>query len=193
MKHLLIIIAAFFSLNTFAENTEDLSQMLKDSHCIPVVDKNGNVSTYKCDGPLGEKMKEGKFQNLGTHKVKKMELKQGDVITSANGEAVDSPAKAMELYNSMKANDTFTVQRPASLTDKIKSCLAGVYTNQISFHKAKGTYTSATEEFGLNRISMCKGLDVSADYANQSGFKFVAKAGDKIWSVDETKTIEEIR
>ena len=193
MKHLFIIATAFFSLNSFAENAEDLSQMLKDSHCVPVVDQNGNVSTYKCDGPLGEKMKEGKFQNLGTQKVKKMELKQGDVITSANGEAVDSPAKAMELYNSMKATDTFTVQRPASLTDKIKSCLAAVYTNQISFHKAKGTYTSSSDEFGLNRISMCKGLDVSADYADQRGFKFVAKAGDKIWSVDETKTIQEIR
>lgn len=193
MRYLFIIITTLFCLHSFAENTEDLSQMLKDSHCIPVRDADGNVSTYKCDGPLGEKMKQGKFQNLGTQKVKEMELKQGDVITSANGEAVDSPAKAMELYNSMKATDTMTVQRPASLTDKIKSCLAGVYTNQISFHKARGTYTSATEEFGLNRIPMCKGLDVSADYANQSGFKFVAKAGDKVWSVDETKTMEEIR
>jgi hypothetical protein len=30
-------------------------------------------------------------------------------------------------------------------------------------------------------------------YANQNGFKFLAKAGDKVWSVDETKTMEEIR
>jgi hypothetical protein len=193
MRYFFIIITTLFSLHSFAENTEDLSQMLQDGHCIPVRDSAGNVATYKCDGPLGERMKQGKFQNLGTQKVKKMELKQGDVITSSNGESVDSPAKAMELYNSMKATDTMTVQRPASLTDRIKSCLAGVYTNQISFHKVKGTYTSESDEFGLNRISMCKGLAVSADYVNQSEFKFVAKGGDKVWSVDETKTMEEIR
>ncbi len=52
--------------------------MLRDVNCIPVQDKDGNVSTYKCDGPLGEKMKQGKFENLGTQKVKKMELEQGN-------------------------------------------------------------------------------------------------------------------
>lgn len=175
MKHLFIIITTIFSLHALAKNTEDLSQMLKDNNCIPVLGKDGNVSTYKCDGPLGEKMK------------------QGHVDTTANGEVVGSSAKAMELYNSMKANNTMAVQRPASLTDKIKACLAGVYSSQISFHKAKGTYTPANDEFGLNRISTCKGLDVSADYANQSGFKFVAKAGDKVWSVDESKTMTEIQ
>jgi hypothetical protein len=164
MKYLFVIFTTLFSWHSFAENTEDLSQMLKDSHCIPVRGKDGNVSTYQCD-----------------------------VITSVNGKAVDSPAKAMELYNSIKGTDTMTVQKTASLTDKIKSCLVGVYTSQISFRKEKGTYTSAGDELGLNKLSMCKGLDVSADYANQSGFKFVAKAGDKIWSVDETKMIEEIR
>lgn len=193
MRYLFAIIATLFSLHSLAEYTEDLSQILMDSHCIPVRGADGNVSTYKCDGPLGEKMKQGKFQNLGIQIVKKMELKQGDVITSANGEAAENPAKAKELYNSMKATDPMAVQRPASIIDKIKSCLAGVYANQISFHKAKGTYTSAIEEFGLNRISECKGLDVSADYANQSVFKFVAKSGDRAWSIDETKTMEEIR
>ncbi|MFP5520651.1 MAG: hypothetical protein ACLGGX_12160 [Bdellovibrionia bacterium] len=193
MKISLIVITALFSLQSFAESTEDLSQILKDSNCVPVVDQDGSVSTYKCDGTLVEKMKEGKFQNLGTQRAKKMELNQGYLSTSTNGEVVESPANAMELYNSLNTTDTLTVQRPASLTDKIKSCLAGVYTSQISYHKAKGIYTSLSDEFGLNRISTCKGLNVSADYANQNGFKFVARSGDKIWSVDDTKTILEIR
>ncbi len=165
MRHLFFCLTIVFSLYSFAESTEDLSQMLKDSHCIPVRDSTGSVTTIRCDGPLGDKMKQG--------------------------EVVNSPAQTMELYN--KATDKVAVRRPAPLTEKIKSCLAGVYISQISFHKAKGTYTSAGEEFGLNRISMCKGLDVSAYYADQRGFKFIAKTGDSAWSVDETKTMEEIR
>ncbi|MGZ3748908.1 MAG: hypothetical protein ACXVB1_18415 [Pseudobdellovibrionaceae bacterium] len=193
MKYLFIIITTLFSLYSFAENNNDLLLMPRNSHCIPVRDKNGHVSTYQCDGPLDKKMKHGEFQNSGTQKVKVIELKKNDVITYANGGAVDSPAKAMELYNTMKATGTLTVQRPANLTDKIKSCLAAAYMNQISFHKANGTFTSSDGDLGLNRISVCKGLDLSVDYANQSDFKFIAKAGNKVWSVDETKTMEEVR
>ncbi len=193
MKFLFLIATLIVSSYSFAEETQDLSKVLADSHCIPVRGSDGNISGYNCDGQLGEKMKHGKFEQLGTQKVKKMGLKQGDVITSASGEPVDTPAKAMELYNSMKASDTMVVQRPATMNDKIKSCLAGIYSTQMNFRKSKGTFTTVADEFGLNRISTCKGLDVSADFASQNEFKVIARAGDQTWSVDQSKTIEQIR
>lgn len=193
MKFLFLIASLVFATQSFAEETQDLSKMLADSHCIPVRGADGNISGYNCDGQLGEKMKQGKVQQLGTQKVKKMELRAGDTITSANGEPVDSPAKAMELYNSMKATDKMVVQRPATMDDKFKSCLAGVYTGQLSYHKKSGTFSATPTDFGLNQNGMCKGLEVSVDYANQTEFKVVARANDKIWAVDQTKTIEQVR
>ncbi|MGZ6442073.1 MAG: hypothetical protein ACXWRU_18595 [Pseudobdellovibrionaceae bacterium] len=193
MKFLFLIATLIFSSYSFAEKTQDLSKMLADGHCIPIRGVDGNISGYNCEGQLSEKMKDGKFERLGAQKVKKMELKQGDVVLSANGEPVDTPAKAMELYNSMKDSDTRVVQRPATLNDQIKSCLAGIYFTQMSFRKSKGTFTTVADEFGLNRISNCKGLDVSADFASQNEFKVIARAGGQTWSVDQSKTIEQVR
>ncbi|MEK6774569.1 MAG: hypothetical protein AABY64_11545 [Bdellovibrionota bacterium] len=193
MKFLFLVASLILPSSSFAEETQDLSKMLADSHCVPVRGADGNISSYKCDGSLGEQMKEGKFQNLGVQKVKKINLKTGDVITSVNGEPVHSPAKAMELYTSLRATDNLEVQRSATIEDKIKSCLAGIYSTQMSFRKSKGTFTTAADEFGLNRISPCKDLDVSADFATQSEFKVIAKTGDQSWSVDQSKTIEKIQ
>ncbi|MGZ3796469.1 MAG: hypothetical protein ACXVB1_08895 [Pseudobdellovibrionaceae bacterium] len=193
MKFLFLIATLIVSSYSFAEETQYLSKILAERHCIPVSGVDGTISGYNCDGQLGEKMKNGKFEQLGTKKVKKMELKRGDVITSANGEPVDTPAKAMELYNSMKDSGAKVVQRPATLNDKIKSCLAGIYSTQMNFRKSKGTFTTVADEFGLNRISICKGLDVSADFASQNEFKVIARVGDQTWSVDQSMTIEQVR
>lgn len=74
MKFLFLIASLVFATHSFAEETQDLSKMLADSHCIPVRGADGNISGYNCDGQLGEKMKQGKFQNLGVQKAKTMEI-----------------------------------------------------------------------------------------------------------------------
>lgn len=74
MKFLFLIASLVFATQSFAEETQDLSKMLADSHCIPVRGTDGNISGYNCDGPLGEKMKEGQIQNLGVQKANSMEI-----------------------------------------------------------------------------------------------------------------------
>lgn len=46
-------------------------------------------------------------------KIGVLEIKNGDVITAVNGQTVDSPEKAMELYNKLKnqSSDTIEVER----------------------------------------------------------------------------------
>jgi hypothetical protein len=76
MKLILICILALAPFYSHAEEKEDLAKMLKESHCIPHRDKDGNVSNVQCDGALGEKMKGGKFQKLQLKSMnKKMEIK----------------------------------------------------------------------------------------------------------------------
>ena len=72
----------------------------------------------------------------------------------------------------------------------IKSCLASIYIAQDYFHRANGRFSSTKEE--LTKLFSCNGLEISAEYADQNKFRFVAKADSKIWSVDESKLIEEV-
>lgn len=102
----LLLATLIFSSYSFAEE-------LVNSHCTPVREVDGNISGFNCDDHLREKKKQNEFEQSGTQKVKKIQLKEGDIITSANGEPVESAAKAMELYNSMKASDTTFIKDPS--------------------------------------------------------------------------------
>lgn len=93
MNYLVITVSLFFSLCSFAEGTEDMSKILKASQCVPVRDKEGKISSFKCDGPLGEKMKQDKRQNQ------------------------DSPKQAMDLYNSLKNAEASTVEETKPAED----------------------------------------------------------------------------
>ncbi len=73
---------------------------------------------------------------------------------------------------------------------KIKSCLAAIYIAQDYFYSTNGRFSSAKEDF--KTLNSCAGFDVSADYADEREFKFIAKRASEAWSVDESKKIEEI-
>lgn len=72
MKYFIITIS-LFSQFSFANDTIDIQNMLQSSRCIPHRAEDGTVTTFKCDGPMGELMK-----------AKKMKFEAGDVL----GEAV---------------------------------------------------------------------------------------------------------
>ncbi|MBL7557715.1 MAG: hypothetical protein JNM24_17935 [Bdellovibrionaceae bacterium] len=97
MKFLFLITALLFSANSLAEESQDLSKMLVESHCVPVRGSDGNVSGHKCDGPLGEKIKEGKFQNLEIQKSQKMEIYSQLKKTSKTEVQVQSVKMTMAL------------------------------------------------------------------------------------------------
>jgi general secretion pathway protein C len=52
--------------------------------------------------------------------LSKLGVKDGDIITTVNGEALDSPAKAMEFYNNLKSNQQvqFVIERNGSTLTK---------------------------------------------------------------------------
>ena len=65
----------------------------------------GNIS-YPCEAGHINARQQGQESVI----YQKLEVKPGDIITSVNGEAVDSPAKALELYNKMRSLDSVGVK-----------------------------------------------------------------------------------
>lgn len=97
MKTIILLSSILFSFGVFAEDT-GLSQMLKDAKMVPHIE-NGKVVGYKM-----AKVKKGS-------KWEKMGLKKGDVIKSINGQPVNSPTEAMELYTELKEGDDIQVEK----------------------------------------------------------------------------------
>ncbi len=194
MKYLLASVLLVYSIQSFCQSAEE-SQMIKDGKCIPFRDSNtGSITKYICDKNEIGKMQNGHYESLGLQKTQTLKFNKGDVIQEANGEQVDSVQKAMELYNTMKTTGKTKLQvvKQNPLLSKIKSCLAGVYTGQVKFYESKKSYTLNPEEFGLSSNIACGGLDVSAEFANETEFRVVAKSNTDAWSVDERKIITQI-
>jgi general secretion pathway protein C len=79
-------------INQYLEN---LPQVLQDAKAVPYITpgSGGEVSGFKLVA-----IKEGSiYEKLG--------LVRGDIIKGVNGEPVDSPQKAMELYQALKSSD----------------------------------------------------------------------------------------
>lgn len=195
MKYSIVTILLLYSIQSLSQAAEE-SQMIKDGQCIPFRDSNtGSITKYICDKNQVSKMQKGRYENLGLQKKQTLKFNKGDVVQGANGEQVESAQKAMELYNTMKTTGETKLQvaKQNPLLNKIKSCLAGIYTGQIKFYESKKSYTLNPAEFGLSSNMACNGLDVSAEFANEIEFKVVAKSNTDVWSVDEKKMITQIQ
>lgn len=86
MRILVLILSVFCSVQALAMTSSEM----REKGCIPFRQNDGTI-TMKC-------------------KAQQLELRAGDVITEINGEAVDSPAKAMEIYRAQKES-SMTVER----------------------------------------------------------------------------------
>lgn len=84
-------------INKYLEN---LPQVLQDAKAVPYIapGSGGEVSGFKLVA-----IKEGSiYEKLG--------LKRGDIIKGVNGEAVDTPQKAMELYQALKSSNSIQLE-----------------------------------------------------------------------------------
>ena len=77
--------------------------------------------------------------------------------------------------------------------EKIRSCLTGLYNSQIQFRRLKGYFATLPNELKLNKYKGCDGLEISTHYVYDSAFKMSAKFNRKIWLVDQSKTIRQLR
>jgi len=81
--------------------TSDLSNVLQQAAMIPVRGSSGEIQGFR-------------FVNIQPDSIyTQLGFQVGDVIKSVNGEFVDSPAKALELYNALKGSNSIklTIER----------------------------------------------------------------------------------
>ncbi len=72
--------------------TSNLPDLLQQARAVPRMGPNGNVECFS----LADIAPGSIYERLG--------LKRGDCIKSVNGERIDSPAKAMEMYNALRGS-----------------------------------------------------------------------------------------
>ena len=78
--------------------TSDLSSLLQQASTVPVRGANGEIEGFRFVAIQPGSV----FTQLG--------LQPGDVLKGVNGEKIDSPAKAMELYNTLKNAASINLQ-----------------------------------------------------------------------------------
>ena len=77
---------------------QNLPSLLQQARAVPSIDPGtGAINGFR----LVEIQPGSLYENLG--------FKKNDLIKNVNGEPVDSPAKAMELYNSLKTDSNITI------------------------------------------------------------------------------------
>ncbi len=79
--------------------TNDMSSILQQAAMIPVRGPNGEIEGFK-------------FVSIQPGSVyTQLGFQNGDMIKAVNGEKIDSPAKAMELYNALKNSSTIKITK----------------------------------------------------------------------------------
>ncbi len=74
--------------------TSNLPELLQQARAVPVMGANGQVEGFN----LVDIMPGSIYEKLG--------LKKGDIIKSVNGEKIDSPGKAMDMYNALRSGSS---------------------------------------------------------------------------------------
>lgn len=79
--------------------TSDMSALLQQAAMIPVRGPGGEIEGFK-------------FVSIQPGSVyTQLGFQNGDMIKAVNGEKIDSPAKAMELYNALKNSSTINITK----------------------------------------------------------------------------------
>jgi general secretion pathway protein C len=71
--------------------TNNLPELLQQARAVPRMGPNGQIECFS----LADIAQGSIYEQLG--------LKRGDCIKSVNGEKIDSPGKAMEMYNALRS------------------------------------------------------------------------------------------
>lgn len=72
--------------------TNNLAELLQQARAVPRMGPNGQIECFN----IADMQPGSIYEKLG--------LRRGDCIKTVNGERIDSPAKAMELYNALRAS-----------------------------------------------------------------------------------------
>jgi hypothetical protein len=86
-----------------------------------------------------------------------------------------------------------SAQGPIDETSKMKSCLAEIYTKQILYQDKFGVYAKKAKKLGLNTSEDCKGIKLTFKNISKDSFFVQAKFGKLVWSIDDTKTMNQIK
>lgn len=78
--------------NDIERLTKNLPEILQQARAVPRMGPNGQIECFN----IADMQPGSIYEKLG--------LRRGDCIKSVNGERIDSPAKAMEAYNRLRAN-----------------------------------------------------------------------------------------
>lgn len=78
--------------------TGNLPELLQQARAVPNIGPNGQPNGFR----IMDIQPGSIYERLG--------LRRGDVIKGVNGEPVDSPAKAMELYNALRTSGNINIQ-----------------------------------------------------------------------------------
>jgi general secretion pathway protein C len=74
--------------------TNNLPDLLQQARAVPRLGANGQIECFS----MADIAPGSLYERLG--------IRKGDCIKSVNGERIDSPAKAMELYNALRSSAT---------------------------------------------------------------------------------------
>jgi general secretion pathway protein C len=81
------------------EKLKDLGSILQQAAMVPVKDQDGSIRCYK-------------FLAVQPGSIyTQLDMQKGDCIDAVNGQKIDSPAKAMELYQSLRTSNAVIISR----------------------------------------------------------------------------------
>ncbi len=172
MRYLLASLSLFIIAPVQATESKDLAQLLKESQCVATRSKKGVIS-YKCDGTLAAELNAERNPNSSESELRTTQTLQA---------------------NRKKQPISFSGHVKNQTNDeKIKSCLASIYNNQVDYYRTSGKYTTVSEDMGIDRNETCNGLYIYTNVANEREFKITAQFGRTVWTVDQTRTIQKLR
>ena len=182
---LLVFLSAISLLAANEKENQTTPKQLSMSSCIPHRSSTtGEIDRYVCDDSKSKQIqgnsmelsavlknaKPQEFEYLG--KMKKTEVRHANPI---------------EVDNTSKANDFIS-----QIDNKIKSCLANVYSAQAAYLQSNGNYATDYSQLNLTNSTPCNGLEVSSEQSSSSEFKMIAKRGALSWSVDNEKRMTKL-
>jgi general secretion pathway protein C len=84
--------------SSFDAKTQNLGSILQQAKAVPHLSESGEFDGFR----LEFIQKGSVFEQLG--------LRPGDIIQEVNGQAIDNPSKAVELYNQLRTESSIQVQ-----------------------------------------------------------------------------------
>ncbi len=93
-------ISVNYSKDSIDEHLKNLPKVLKDAKAVPFVEpgSGGKITGFKVVSVRPNSI----YTEMG--------IKRGDIIRGVNGDAVDSPQRAMQMYQSLKQGQLLNIQ-----------------------------------------------------------------------------------